>query len=385
MIRALPLEGQHLVVGGPGTGKSIIALLRTRRLAAERRDYCFLVYNHLLNRASVQLYSGASRTPKGKLACRTWNSWFSEEFRSITGNAIPLLPPCEPGGWKPVDWDSVLKIAEGLSQAEVQSAESRYLVIDEGQDMPPQFYQSVVALGFENVFVVADQNQQITEENSSRQDIQDCLDISPDDVMELRQNFRNRLPVARLAREFCTNDPATVRPHLPAQSPTRPSLSVPIYFRHDRDQLPKIAGRILRYCYKYPRHLIGVIAPNNQSRRRFLDAIRQAGKDPRFELPLPVVRTFSGSDRANVRFDEGGILVINVQACKGLEFDIVFCVDIDQQWFARDDLDIDILKKRFYVMVARARERVILLGDKAKVKNLEEHLLPANGQVLNWY
>ena len=40
-----------------------------------------------------------------------------------------------------------------------------FLVIDEGQDMPPQFYHALVALGFDRFFVVADQNQQITEKN----------------------------------------------------------------------------------------------------------------------------------------------------------------------------------------------------------------------------
>ena len=33
--RALPSEGQHLIVGGPGTGKSVLALIRGRRHARE--------------------------------------------------------------------------------------------------------------------------------------------------------------------------------------------------------------------------------------------------------------------------------------------------------------------------------------------------------------
>ena len=42
--RALPLTGQHLIIGGPGTGKSVLTLLRARRLAAEKKGYRFLVY-----------------------------------------------------------------------------------------------------------------------------------------------------------------------------------------------------------------------------------------------------------------------------------------------------------------------------------------------------
>ena len=44
-------------------------------------------------------------------------------------------------------------------------------MIDEGQDMPREFYNALVNLGFNRFFVVADQNQQITEANSSRKDI----------------------------------------------------------------------------------------------------------------------------------------------------------------------------------------------------------------------
>ena len=43
-VRLLPPEGCYLVVGGPGTGKSVVALLRARRLhrASGSRGYVFL-------------------------------------------------------------------------------------------------------------------------------------------------------------------------------------------------------------------------------------------------------------------------------------------------------------------------------------------------------
>ena len=37
--RALCKEGRHLIVGGPGTGKSVLALIRARRHQRERDDY----------------------------------------------------------------------------------------------------------------------------------------------------------------------------------------------------------------------------------------------------------------------------------------------------------------------------------------------------------
>ena len=63
--------------------------------------------------------------------------------------------------------------------------------------MPPAFHASRVDLGFEDFFVVADQNQQISELNSSRQEIETFLDLDTDAVIELRRNFRNRYRVAK--------------------------------------------------------------------------------------------------------------------------------------------------------------------------------------------
>lgn len=40
--RALPKKGQHLIIGGPGTGKSVLALLRSRRHHIEKDNYLFL-------------------------------------------------------------------------------------------------------------------------------------------------------------------------------------------------------------------------------------------------------------------------------------------------------------------------------------------------------
>jgi putative SOS response-associated peptidase YedK len=44
------------IVGGPGTCKSILALLRTKRYIESKRRYIFLVYNHVLHQAIRHLF-----------------------------------------------------------------------------------------------------------------------------------------------------------------------------------------------------------------------------------------------------------------------------------------------------------------------------------------
>ena len=361
--RALSSEGQHLIIGGPGTGKSVLALIRARRHQRERDDYLFLVFNHLLDRASGQLFGS-------DLASRTWDGWFRGMFRKVASQPVPLREPND-NGYREIDWDGVETIVHGLSEGE--SEPRPFLVIDEGQDMPREFYDALVDLGFGRFFVVADQNQQITEANSSRKDIQDALAIDTDQVIELRRNYRNHYRIARLARAFYTGDPASPPPEIPEAAPG----AVPLLYYYDSDHLDTVARGILRLADRDPRLLIGIIAPNNRVRERYLEVLQSA--DVALDNPRPVVRTFHGERRAEVAFDEGGILVINAQACKGLEFDTVVLADIDEHFIRRNDPDV--ARRLFYVMVARARERVFLFMKRDGRKEIEK-ILPEDREVL---
>ncbi len=363
--RALPKEGQHVIIGGPGTGKSVLTLLRAKRHQRDGDDYIFLVFNHLLNKASGQLFGG-------DLVSKTWDSWFREIFRKAAGSSIPRLEPRN--GFRGIDWESAKGIIGELPDRGSQA--SPFLVIDEGQDMPPEFYTALVDLGFDRFFVVADQNQQIREENSSRKEIMDCLAIETTKVIELRKNYRNKYAVARLAREFYTRDPASPPPELPdpSQGYVR---SVPRLIGYDASDLGAITRRILRLADRDPRRLIGVIAPNNVVRERYLEALKAV--DVRLDNPPPSITTYHQGNRAEVAFDEGGIMVINAQACKGLEFDVVMLADIDEHYVSRQDPDR--AKRLFYVMVARAREQVFMFRKRDGRKDIDK-ILPNDHNIL---
>ena len=367
--RALPKLGpkqegvQYLIIGGPGTGKSVLALLRARRHRQDGDDYLFLVFNHLLNRASGQLFGD-------DLASRTWFGWFLETFEEMTGQPVPRLEQAE-GGFREIDWTGVDEIMRTISGK--VHGRLPFLVIDEGQDMPREFYSALVDLGFDRFFVVADQNQQITGANSSRKDIANRLAIEATGVIELKQNYRNHYRVARLAREFYTGDRASPPPELPGAAPG----AIPLLYYYEPDNLDAVARGILRLADRDPRQLIGVIAPKNTVRERYLDALRTVQVS--LDNPRPPVGTYHGAHRAEVAFDEGGILVINAQSCKGLEFDTVVLADIDEHLVRRRDPDYAM--RLFYVMVARARVRVFMFMKRNGRRDIE-NILPADRNVL---
>lgn len=361
--RALRKEGQHLIVGGPGTGKSVLALIRARRHQRDADEFQFLVFNHILNRASNQLFGTG-------LVSSTWDSWFRRTFQELAGQAVPLRAPTQ-NGYRGIDWDGVEEIVHALPDTE--TSRPPFLVIDEGQDMPASFYQTLVALGFDRFFVVADQNQQITDEKSSRQDIAERLAIKASDVIELKQNYRNGYAVARLAREFYTGDPASPPPELPQSAPG----ALPLLCYYEDGNLDNVAQRILRLADRDPRELIGVIAPSNVVRERWLAALRTVATP--LDNARPTIETYHGQHRADIAFDQGGILVINAQACKGLEFDTVVLADIDEHFYRREDPDV--AKRLFYVMVARAKERVFMFMRRGRRSDIEG-ILPADPKVL---
>ena len=368
-----PGEDRRLIVGGPGTGKTVVALIRARRHRREGNEYVFLVHNHLLRRASDQLFSGA-------LSSATWMAWFQERFEAITGEALPR-EPARPDGFRPIDWEGVLRIAADTPPV----ADAPHLVIDEGQDMPPRFYRALVALGFERFFVAADQNQQIHDECSSRRDVETELAIDPGDVIELKRNYRNSGPVAKLARAFRTGDPASP----PVDLPPRPGPAAWLC-DYAPGRFAELCRRIVKIVDRNPATLVGVVAPNNEVRERYARELGEAAKrlgeaagDPEaaghLDRGAPRIETFFGEHRPDVRFDEGGILVVNAQACKGLEFDVAVLADVDRHHAPANDLDL--LRKRFYVMVARACEQVILLRRRGGRSRVDE-ILPDDPDVL---
>ncbi len=362
----LPKDGQHLVVGGPGTGKTVMALLRARKYYREKDVYVFLVWNHLLRQASEQLADWP-------LKIDTWERWFGILFKHSTGRQLPRIGN-ESDGYSPIDWNAVLNDIQVVRQ----TSRKPYLVIDEGQDMPPQFYRALVDLGFEHFYVVADQNQQITEVNSSRKDIEDSLGIDSKDVVELRKNYRNSTSVAKLARRFYTGDRASPPPEIP----DRPG-DPPLLVTYSPDQRDEICRNIVLRVDRDPDKLVGVIAPNNQVRESFLDNLKTT--DPgTLDHGLPRIDTTYSGDKSEVRFDRGGFIVINAQNCKGLEFDDVIMADVDQHvlWHR----DPDRTKKLFYVMSARAlagnRHNLFLLRRRGLDGKWLDLFLPDDPEIL---
>jgi DNA helicase IV len=142
-----------------------------------------------------------------------------------------------------------------------------------------------------------------------------------------------------------------------------------------------VIERVLKLADRDPRKLIGVIAPTNQTRNKYLDALRNNANSDSIDLDngKPRIVTYASGGKSDLRFDEGGIFVINAQSCKGLEFDTVFIADIHA--FPCHPAIEDEKKRLFYVMVARAIEHVFLLKEAGNACPVDS-ILPKDPKIL---
>lgn len=358
-VLRLPKDGQYLIVGAPGTGKSVVALMRLKKFI-EEGNVQFLTYNHVLNHANKCLVDESCSE-----SMDTATSWFYSLYWDSYKEFVPEIKKFQP------DYQAVIK---NFNDQELR-LENYSIIIDEGQDLPRGWYEAVENLHIANFFVVADQNQQITEVNSSRQDIEDALGLESNEVIELKENWRNSTPIALFCSHFYT-DNASPKPAVP----TRPSVNVPILYEYDR--LDSVKEQILQEYDFDPSKLIGIFVATDTRREYWIRTLRNDGQRQKRNNPPPVISSYSAGQKGqvNIDFSRGGIVVLNDTSVKGIEFDTVF---IQTDGFKQIFGDAESLKKRLYVMSSRAREKLYLFKSKIYETILDD-ILPSEGETVTY-
>ena len=353
-VLRLPQDGQFLIVGGPGTGKSVVALLRTLKYQQDNGDL-FLTYNRVLKESTLQCV-------ESRLKSDTAWSWYYQLQFQLTKEMMPEIKKYKP------DYEKVIESFEKLNSEEEKDD---HLIVDEGQDLPQEFYESLMCLGYENFFIVADQNQQITDENSSRQDLTDMLGLDANDVIELKENYRNTLSIAMLAQHFYT-DISSPKPDVPK----RASLDTPILYEYNL--VDSCVKMMLREADRDNSKLIGLIVATDTKREDYTKRLKNT--DIKRANEKAIVSTYSSKNKesVNIDFGQGGIVVLCDKSVKGIEFDVVFIV-LDGLKLYQNGTEN--MKKRLYVMTSRAKEKLIVFKGMTCDKAISD-LFPQDSSIL---
>ncbi len=324
-LDGLPFDGNHLVSGPPGSGKSLLAAQRAVMLALTGTPVTLLTRSNLLRQSLASMVHALGPQDRS-VRVATAHSWLTGWY----GDKAPRSPD----GW--YDWHALFERA-----ADTGPVPGLTLVVDEGQDLPPEFYLLCRILGARTT-VYADECQRLTDTNSTLAEV--ARNLGRCDRHELDGNHRNTEQIASFAAHFHTG---TGTPVLPEGQGPLPRLHR-FHERGAADLLALLAER-------HPRDSIGVIAGSKHTQFSLLGSLSR--RAPRLKPQLYTSEAKGGQYR-NLDLGRPGIVIVHRASAKGLGFDTVVIPDTHTD--AAVDPTSAALRMTYYVLATRARREIHL-------------------------
>jgi len=362
-----PSNGTTLVVGPPGSGKTVVAHFRAQRLRNRREQVRLLMFNHVLRR-----YTGDAET---------FLKWIGGWWREATGRGFPRASVEQDGSYRTVwDFRGALKAVKDLDRTRfVEKGHWGHAILDEAQDFERDAHRLLsvmqkVVFAEESVppslMILADENQRITDSNSTIKEIKEAHILAKDDCYSLTQNYRNTREIAQLARHFYVGT-LSGTPELPTSRGDKPVLL-------QTDDINHAVERIATYARLNSQQEIGVLVYQERTRRRLFNRLksRLGGDGVR-------VQTYRSKEREladTLQFDEPGVTVLCFASSKGLEFDSVYLPELQTLPVGADQNDLT--RMRLYVMCSRARSRLTLMLSQGDGQAPVMDLLPIDADFL---
>lgn len=326
------LDESLLVVGPPGSGKTSMALWRARRLATmiPPKRVVLVTRNRLLAAVASRLALEEGGCP---IESMTMHKFFTTEYSGRFGHFAPTA------GFQ-FRWPQILATYE---HANVRPALD-HLVVDEGQNLPPQFFIWARRFGARAVSVFADEFQTTDDDGSQ---VADLKAAGFTNVKPLLINYRNTQEIVDFVSQFHVDRRLPKPPASRGSSGERPRLLV---MQTWADLVQAVSTRLANRGGS-----IGVIVYERN------EVLFLAGL---FKKALGAVRVDhyvsklpAGAEHA-IRMQEEGVTIISGESATGLEFDAVFLQDLSRSLPSTAALQ----KRRLYTFSARARDSLFLVN-----------------------
>lgn len=324
LLDGLPFEGNHVIDGPPGSGKSVLAAQRAVMLALTGTPVLLLTRSNLLRQSLAPLVS-ALCSDRADVTVATAHSWLAGWY----GTDIPRADD----GW--FDWPAFYERA-----ALTEPNQPLTLVVDEGQDLPPAFYRLCRILGARTT-VFADECQRLTTTHSTLAEVAGGLGRCF--VHELHGNHRNTRQTAELAARFHTG---SCPPELPGREGLLPRL-------HALPNRAAVTDLLLALLASRPDRSIGVVVHSTETQLELLTCLEK--KAPRVRAQMYTSQASGGRYRT-LDLSRPGIVIVHRSSAKGLQFDTVVVPDSEAD--AGVDPTSGALRMAYYVMATRARHEL---------------------------
>jgi len=342
-VREWPLNESLFVVGPPGSGKTVLAVLRAEMVSEWQNgnDVLVITYNRMLRRLLYLLNRGGVRS-------KTMHSFVWSDYHQRTNEYVPTLPN-----------NNYTYIWEDMFARLLEIDDTSYLshlVVDEGQDLPVGFFRYIAHYAAQTLTVFADEDQALMDKYTTLKEIKTAAELNAPII--LRRNHRNTPEVARLATYFHSG-------RLPTAEVSRDSIGELPRLIRSRD-VPQTAFTVSNWR-KTRGGSIGVIVARNNTGVEIYKTLKN-------QLPETRVDIYRNEERNENAIDitKDGVTVLNKESVKGQEFDSVFVLELELFIPFANDTD----RRAMYMMCSRARDYLFLVYGPSNLSASAAETLP---------
>ena len=330
------------VAGPPGSGKTVLAVRRAILAAGMEESVVLITYNRMLRRLSSLLNEGSARSS-------TMHSFVFSDYWDRTGNQ-PAHVGLNPYDY---DWEKMFHTLEGGLE---RKPRWNHAIVDEGQDLPQDFFRYLHKHAATVLTVFADEDQALGDRRTTLTEIAVGGNL-PNPIL-LRANHRNRPEIAALAEHFhsgvlpaatCRRTPIGQRPRL-----------------IKKDSIGDAAEFITTW-FQNRGGTVGVVVNANDTGRKLCNNLMG-------HLPTGRVDFYDSQEKNenSISLLNDGITIVNKDSAKGQEFDSVFILELEAFIPCRNDA----MKRAMYMMCARARDYLFLVPGRVGLSVEAEEALP---------
>lgn len=351
MVINLPLNKTNLVYGAPGTGKTVVALMRIEKLANAGKKVLLLVYNRPL-----KLYLESAVSARGiSASVYTWMAWIDRFYKEHKYREHPRADEKEKFSY---DWPQIL--------SDFRSIGFKYdhIIIDEAQDLPRQLIEALLLIS-PTVSCLMDQNQMLQADGSTLSDLEEILQVRR--AFSLHDNFRNPREIFDFASLYGVTEDAKA---------VRETGQKPRFIRcANESQIIEKLMKVLRQNYDL--ETIGILTDRDRGVELF-NAL--SGKVKGMDV---FIYQSNDRDRKQLDFDRPGVYILSYGTMKGLEFDAVILPYSGQVEYKTAKSG---RTNPFYVAITRAHEKLYCFYDGATGNSCVDVMTPleAHKDLVDW-
>lgn len=321
-----------LVVGPPGSGKTSVALWKANILAGPDylRRVTVVTKNRLLAALATQISRDQGSAP---VTSTTMHSLVWNHYRTLFNRNLPQVYPYI------FNWDQILRdYGEADSVPMID-----HIIVDEGQNLPKEFFVWARCFGASTVSVFADENQS-TESGGCH--VADLQDAGFTEMHLLTVNHRNTYEIAELVQSFHQSSNIPPAPAQRGRSNEAPRI---INVNSWEQLAQQIAVR-----FQNRGGSIGVIVYHVADIFTVYDLLRAILPSARVDMYANIAEAQA---EYAIRLRDAGITIISGESAIGLEFDAVYLQDLGRSLPMASAVD----RRRLYMLCARARDTLILV------------------------